>query len=592
MIQRRVILPSLLPTSATTVTDPAHTNSFIPAPLQQIPQLHRVQNTSGSRTAPFPLPVIDAKRKHLPTVILNDHQCPQSDLQGSRSPNAPPFPLPQPIFHQSHIPLPEITVHISKDHETSTPKPASTGTPGEHEIRCVCGKPHRDVQVVIQCQMCRYWFHGLCVNVARETKNDPFICPFCLHRRIRCRCGKSEKYDEPIIQCTNCKFWSHKSCESLDYGRNPTNFVCHVCDSREKVYELPFLSFDSSIPDSTTFTDIDKEDLVRSVPDGLLKQMLVDDLSKGQLSFRETVSRYFRVFAGLLFDRVHEFWRMFVASLCVLLKCERSFLLNAIDQLAMNVLYAKSVTMVVESVEWGRSESIREYVERQFIQRLEKVPQSVKLLRKSDEPGIRTAEALDDGAFICEVNGFLEHTDEVRCENGIPRSCVLVTDLDLVVDTEGTPMSFLKAIRRSFHFNCIVKLVRINGEIKAALYATKTTGPLNDEKSRRGHAIVEGGELFLPFDGEIPFPIRKVEWKEKKNRGRQAPPVKPKGGAKIRKKNSTVEVANPLPHITLLSGFLSDKIPTMPFVVLPDNESASLYQTLKNQTNRNKENVS
>ena len=36
----------------------------------------------------------------------------------------------------------------------------------------------------------------------------------------------------------------------------------------------------------------------------------------------------------------------------------------------------------------------------------------------------RPALALDDGEFICELNGFLEHTDEVKCEDGIPKSCM------------------------------------------------------------------------------------------------------------------------------------------------------------------------
>ena len=478
-----------------------------------------------------------------------------------------------------------------KEHEMDIPEPVffRDSNSGEYGMRCVCGEPHRDVELIIQCQMCEYWLHAVCVNVGRDMKNDPFFCPFCLRKRIKCRCGKSMKYDEPLIQCTKCKLWSHKSCEGLEYGRNPKNFVCYACDHSDKVFDLPCASFDNLIPDSITFTDIDKEDLLKSVPEGELKRMIIDDLDKSQLGFRETVTRYFRMFAGVLFDRVHEFWRTFVDSLCHLLKCEKSFLLTAIDYLATMIVYARPITKVVETAESGRSESIKDYLESQSVQRLEKVPESARLIWKSGQPGIRTSVALDDGEFICELNGFLEHTDEVKCEDGIPKSCMLVTDLDLVVDIEGTPVSYLKDIRRSFHFNCIVKLVRINGETKAALYATRMKGPLSEEKSRRGQAILEGGELFLPFDGEIPFPIRKVEWKEKKQRGRPPPAPKPKPTVKpkkVKKPPVLLDVSPRESNITLLSGFLSDDISALPFVILPDKESVDLYHAQKYQKSR------
>jgi hypothetical protein len=146
-----------------------------------------------------------------------------------------------------------------------------------------------------------------------------------------------------------------------------------------------------------------------------------------------------------------------------------------------------------------------------------------KLYLDSRENGVRTSVTLEDGAFIADLCGFLEHIDEVKCDDGIPRSCLLVTDTDLVVDMDGTPFTFAKQIRRSFHFNCIVRLMRVDGEPRVGLFATKLKGPLTDEKARRGQAIREGGELFLPFDGEIPFPVEEIQWKDRKLRPR-APP--------------------------------------------------------------------
>lgn len=228
--------------------------------------------------------------------------------------------------------------------------------------------------------------------------------------------------------------------------------------------------------------------------------------------------------------------------------------------------------------------------------RLERTPVSIKLIFDPKEDTVRTAVALEDGAFIADLPGFLEHTDEVKCDDGIPRTCLLVTDNDVIVDMEGAAFPVANHIRRSFHFNCIVRLVRVNGEARVALYATRTKGPLSDEKSRRGIAISEGGELFLPFDGEIPYPIEKIEWKEKKRpkqrspvvtRARSpAPPSEPEVPKPRRvsahqrnsHKGNSVEGES---RLTLLSGFLFDDIPTLPIVQLPDEEAVERYKNQK-----------
>jgi hypothetical protein len=65
-------------------------------------------------------------------------------------------------------------------------------------------------------------------------------------------------------------------------------------------------------------------------------------------------------------------------------------------------------------------------------------------------------------------------------------------------------------LRRSFHFNTIVKMYRLVEEPHIALFATRIRGPLLEEKGKRGLAIAADQPLLLPFDGEMPFPVPKV----------------------------------------------------------------------------------
>jgi hypothetical protein len=208
--------------------------------------------------------------------------------------------------------------------------------------------------------------------------------------------------------------------------------------------------------------------------------------------------------------------------------------------------------------------------------------------------GVQTPVGLDDGAYITDLPGFLEHTDEVRCENGIPRNCLTITDTDIVVDLEGTSFAFVMNIRRSFHFNCIVRLIRVNGEVRAALYATRLKSPLIQDKSRRVLAIEQGSELFLPFDGGIPFPIEKIEWKQKKQQKVRKPRFQSEDG---RQRPSPMEKQKSEEQkgceLTLLSAWLSDEMPTLPIVILSDDEAVEKYKaqerTMKVRSRRPKE---
>jgi hypothetical protein len=433
------------------------------------------------------------------------------------------------------------------------------------------------------------------VNVACARAADPFLCPYCAGRRIRCACGDAAKYSAPLVQCAVCGLWAHKACEKLDFGRLPARFVCRACDPADKRFELAPVAFDK---DDTAVPDVvaappDRAEVLAGVREGELRAMVAADLDAAELAFRPTVERYFKKFVVLLFERGHAFWRALVDALCAMFGVGRRPVLAALDALAASLLYAPRAMRGPAPAAPGHSDSIADFLQAAPLPRLERAPAAVALAL--DGGAVRTPAGLDDGAFIADLPGFLMHTDEVRCDGGIPRACLAVTDTDVVADMEGTPCDFARHIRRSFHFNCLVKLVRVDGEARAALYATRLKGPLSDEKSKRGLAIQPGGELLLPFDGELPYPIERTEWKERK---RAPAPPRPRAPApapapapaerepaKPRKPPAHVRQAPTPPPaeeespLTLLSAFLVDDIPTLPIVLLPDREAVERYKS-------------
>lgn len=520
-----------------TISVPAHQIPQVMPIQHPIPQMNRANSPKlhmnqlstvtqiGVAIPPTQVPQPHQSTQQ-PTISVQMVQ-PGSDLQNqNKKVLIQNQPLPQPIVSRKPIQPPIVTPVKNEpdDEEMIPPEPTyyNDKETGEYGVRCVCGEGHID-SLLVQCEMCEFWLHGLCVNVARETKGESYFCPFCLKRKIRCKCKEPMKYSMPIIQCTKCKHWVHKQCENLDFGINPENFVCSFCGGG--TYELKKVDFtddDDDVADEEIIIDNEKRLAVaNSIPEGNFKKMIIEDLNYSQINFRQFVAKYFHLFAPYLFDRAHEFWRVFNETLCTILNCKRSTLLNALDALAIHLLYkpyvasrqGRNSSRLTKS--FSHSESITEFLEKnESWPRLEKQQTPVKIYCKDGR--IHSPIELDDGAFITELPGFLMHTDEVKAENGIPLSCLIVTDSDVIIDTEGTTFTFAPLIRRSFHFNCIVKLIRIKGEPRIGLFATRMKGALSEEKSRRGPAIQADGELFLPFDGEIPYPVKKIEWKDKK----------------------------------------------------------------------------
>lgn len=212
-------------------------------------------------------------------------------------------------------------------------------------------------------------------------------------------------------------------------------------------------------------------------------------------------------------------------------------------------------------------------------------------LQNSDNNKITVSATVDDNQFIILLPGFIMHNEEVKSENGIPREVLAITDDCCVVDMRDSGLTFIRDMKRGFHFNCIVKMIRIDGKIRAALYATRLKGPLLDDKNRRGFAIQTGSELVLPFDGRIPFATNKTEWKDKRSKVKAAkpikspkevipPPVKQKKGKK-NTSNQNARKNDVMVPLTLFSAFSNDAVPPLPFVILESQSAVNVYKSSK-----------
>ncbi|KAH0792824.1 PHD-finger family protein [Histomonas meleagridis] len=500
--------------------------------------------------------------------------------------------IPKPMIQQNSFPQPFV-IPLNSD-EMFVPDAYPIIKDGKQiYLRCVCDEHHLE-GLLIQCKKCKNYLHAMCVNEYKQR--TAYNCPYCSKKKIRCKCNRNTLYNEPLIQCTRCKMWVHKSCEKLDFGANPKNFSCWSCG--QNTYEIPYVTFDEkdvSVPNGYVTVDFDRTELINSIPNGYFSQLVTEEIGKSQIHFRLTLEKYFHIFASLLFDQAHEFWKVFNNTFCKLLNCERQVLLNAIDILATKLIYNENLSNETDpnNDSFTYTESIEKLLNSTQIPRIEKEPNQVEIY-KGEDGHIHSSVQVEDGTLICLLPGVLMHTDEVQCEDGIPLSCLVVTDSSVVIDTSNTSFSFTPYFRRSFHFNCIVRLIRVNDEISVGLFATRMKGPLNEEKSRRGFAIQKDSEIILPFDGDIPYPLPKCEWKEKRRKVKTIIEIKddPEYKTSMQTRSSTKkknksddnlminisrkhELAS---NMTLLGTFVNDSVPVIPFILLPDDESVQKFK--------------
>ena len=511
----------------------------------------------------------------VPVAVLAERQ---SAVRFADLPPAAPAPFPtmkrsvsvcEMRAHAQEHPNKEVLSHKTVRFEVPRPQtPAMEFQPPEpirleeggekYGMRCVCGQKENG-GVLVLCDKCGYWLHGLCVGIAR-ARDEPFYCPFCLRRAIRCKCGDDRRYDHPIVQCANCKFWVHKECENLGWGIVPPAFTCSRCKGTN--FTLPHVRPEFMSLNRMSFVNCDRYEVVKRVPDGQFRNFLFADLNKTELSFYDTISRYFHSFTVPLFERNHEFWKIFVDSMISLLGSTKQEILNTVDLYATTLLYAPLNKKIwPDECAFGMSENAMVSFD----------PDSVKEVDAKEKACYRTAdrrvhvkEALEEDDFILDLPGFLMITNEVNADEGISPYCIRLLDTDLVVDMERTKFEFAPYLKRSFHYNCYAKLYKKDGNVRVGLFATRTRGPIPDHK--RSPAIPADGILSLPLDGGLPYPLPKCEWKVMRQKHKTS---------KARTKNqprSDVKLETSV-QLSLLSAFCEDIVPPLPFNLVSDKES-------------------
>jgi hypothetical protein len=496
-----------------------------------------------SREAPFVLsrsvaPALDFPRRRSQPAL----HPPPPDSRAARAPAARPTARPPTPALEIDEPPPEIYVDTES---------------GRYGVRCICERQVSE-GVMVQCDRCKFWVHALCVNVAKVAASDHFFCPFCRKRPIRCACAQSRKYSEPIVQCQVCRYWVHKACVGLGYGRSPARFVCGGCGGFEPATPGCALSASSGLPDFAVAV-AERAELLEQVPEGPFRRDLAADLNAQELSFFQSVSRYFNKFCEPLFDEDTQFWKTFTDIFCQLFGVARETMFAAIDFLACQLLY-KSTTpepagLFVAIDRFTMSERVSLEFKGVNFPRYERAPSAIVTSPVTGRPCV--SAAVNDGGFIAEIPGFLCHYGELPASGGLALRWISIPNTAYVIDTDQTSFVISRKIRRSFHFNCEPRFVRLNGETRVALVAHHMRGPAVDAAPKRGVAIPQGGELVLPLDADLPYPVPRVEWRERRAKKVQR---------KTEKKRSDEQSAS------LLALFYDAAVPPLPLQVMSSEE--------------------
>jgi hypothetical protein len=418
------------------------------------------------------------------------------------------------------------------------------------------------------------------------TAETVFLCPFCSDRPVRCTCADPYKYDEPIIQCTRCKFWMHKSCAGFTFGPNPSGFRCWNCEPGQ--YHIPPFGFaeHSKCLDTVASPALDRGAFLARLPEGDLREKFAETLEAAEFPFRAVICSFLDEFAPCLFEYTRDFWKTFVSALAELLVCEKSDVLAAIDELIVSHWYLPPAELALEPIPGlVVGDAITPNVESEPLPALDRFPPDVPLAFRDDRVIVEREVA--HGGFICDIPGLLCHEDEIDASLGIPRSCINIAGTQIVIDVSRSTNQLIQRIKRSFHYNCLAKIVRVAGEVRVGLYATGMKGPMLEDKSTRG--IAQNSELLLSMDADLPYAVERPFWKLKraksagKSRRTRAPKPREIPEARPRPKKKEIPEIEPRTmktraktefpfSLTLLSAFCEDACPPMMLVLRDDKK--------------------
>jgi hypothetical protein len=377
----------------------------------------------------------------------------------------------------------------------------------------------------------------------------------------------------------------HKSCAGFTFGPNPPGFRCWNCDPGR--YHIPAFRFSegSKSRDTIASPTFDRELFLARLPEGELRGKFAETLKKTEFEFRATLCAFMDDFAPCLFEYTRDFWKTFVSALAELLACDKADILAAIDELIVNHWYLPPTEPTAEPIPGlVVGDAITPNVESEPLPIFDRFPGEIPLVRDDDR--VIVAREVEHGGFICDIPGVLCHEDEIDASAGIPRTCINIAGTQIVIDVSRSTNTIVRFIRRSFHYNCLAKIVRVAGAVRVGLYATGMKGPMLEDKSPR--RIAQNTELLLSMDADLPYAVDRPLWKlknakssAKSRRVREPRPKEvPEMKSRQRKKEASeigtramkTRATTDFPFgLTLLSAFCEDACPPM-FLTLKDKK--------------------
>mmetsp|Transcript_51422 Transcript_51422/g.111807 ORF Transcript_51422/g.111807 Transcript_51422/m.111807 type:complete len:202 (+) Transcript_51422:249-854(+) len=110
-------------------------------------------------------------------------------------------------------------------------------------LYCLCRKPY-DGSFMIQCEQCNEWYHAQCIGLTEKKarRKTNLVCTVCrppkravkakieVKKPVYCLC-RTSKTAGFMIQCDKCEVWYHGGCVDLarEQGEALHSYICPPC---------------------------------------------------------------------------------------------------------------------------------------------------------------------------------------------------------------------------------------------------------------------------------------------------------------------------------------------------------------------------
>lgn len=418
------------------------------------------------------------------------HSC-SSSVGRPRSPKVIPHNHPKPTF-LVNLPKPELIQDGINDPWT---------------LRCVCEEKTVN-GLLVSCEKCQNWQHGICVGLNAHTVPDSYICELCGNRPIRCKCGNNLNYRFSIIQCTSCGYYVHRRCVGLQYGPLPRgDFICNFCGKSKWKFSKIHIpsSFKMESETAYTFSQEKIENFHAQLLNGPFNDFLTIDVAETTMSTREFCECLYNRFRSFFFvchplnqspiskKKRHNLLISFLTAaeyICHLFyDLSHDGFVDVFNTLIFNDLY------MISNKKYDEDESGCEFTENSGFE----IPRLTNLVKFQVIPSTPTLQYID-GEIICDTElktdtfiglaeGLIGDLEEFNYDNGVDSFIYQITDTRLVLDTTHISTSPLHKMKRSIYGNCVLKLFQMGNQVFCGIFI----GPAHLSVHKGEEIIVKPG---------------------------------------------------------------------------------------------------